>query len=465
MAGEYFSWLEKQYASDLEKTKELIKKKNDKNESRDARNHAEQKLQDLTAWIFKQDEEYPHFLRFYLEARGIDKDWLSDWWYPRGLSIDEHRIEEQRQLNARLLPVLPPVSILPPGSWGLQFCFQLAKPYISRGDNSLHLIDNPIKRDTVFRLPYISPGQWKGVLRAGMVNTLAEWWQEQDVKKAKDEFVRKRLQITRLCGNETEVELEAEEAAGEASFNAYLDRIGGKELAEQFRKRVRELTPSGDLAGRIHFYPTFFKKTALEVINPHNRLTGAGTLPIYLETVPQDEQGEFKLLYVPLVGNDGGDTGLVEEGLADLELVAEALEKTLLYHGIGAKTSSGFGTVKGELQQGSLCFRIKQEYVAEESSCELDIPEEFRKYLDADNHVKPQFLSEQGEFLSNKVYKDAAPEGGGSLTEFKQFRNWYKERILAIAQPKERTLSIKKSFTSFTELKAELTALRGDVDG
>jgi len=76
-----------------------------------------------------------------------------------------------------------------------------------------------------------------------------------------------------------------------------------------------------------------------------------------------------------------------------------------------------------------------------------------------------KFLSEQGEFLSNKVYKDATPEGGGSLTEFKHFRNWYKERILAIAQPEEAGAFVEKSFTSFNELKAELTALGGEVDG
>jgi CRISPR-associated protein Cmr2 len=51
--------------------------------------------------------------------------------------------------------------------------------------------------------------------------------------------------------------------------------------------------------GRLIFFPTFFNNISLEVINPHDRKTRAGTLPIYIESVPEGTEGNFSLLYIP----------------------------------------------------------------------------------------------------------------------------------------------------------------------
>lgn len=198
-----------------------------------------------------------------------------------------------------LCPALPDMKILPPGSWGIQLTFTLKKPYISKDDTEFYIIDNPVRKEWVFKVPYVAPSQWKGALRAAMrrLRGYTTWEQEgQDP------------QMVRLFGN-----------------------VKGEQ--EEFR------------AGRLHFYPTFFDQIGLEVINPHDRETGAGTQPIYLECVPAGAKGTFTLLYVPL------DNGPVDEATVrdDLRAVADGLQEMFTRQGFGAKTSSGYGIVEDKV--------------------------------------------------------------------------------------------------------------------
>ena len=113
---------------------------------------------------------------------------------------------------------------LPSCSFGLQFTFTLARSYISKDDSPFYIIDNPIVRDKVFRLPMVRPTNWKGNLYAAL-------WQLGHTKS--DEYPLQRL-------------------FGESSAEA------------------------GGQAGRLFFYPTFFIKTSLEIINPHDRKRRVG---------------------------------------------------------------------------------------------------------------------------------------------------------------------------------------------
>ena len=193
-----------------------------------------------------------------------------------------------------MLPTIPGVEVFPPGSWSLQLTFTLRKPYLSRDDTDFYLLDNPVKKEWVFKVPYVAPSQWKGALRAAMRRLRGyTTWEEE----AEDE------QMVRLFGSVKGVE---------TGFNA----------------------------GRLHFYPTFFDKIGLEVINPHDRSTGAGKQPIYFECVPPETTGEFALLYVPL---DGASR---KEALGDLEAVAAGVRAMLTRYGFGAKTSSGYGVAE-----------------------------------------------------------------------------------------------------------------------
>ncbi|RMD57418.1 hypothetical protein D6833_13955 [Candidatus Parcubacteria bacterium] len=244
---------------------------------------------------------------------------------------------------------LPNLTLFPSGSWAVQLTFTLRKPYISKDDKDFYILDNPVKKEWVFKVPYVAPSQWKGALRAAMTRQLAEEAGALDEKV----WIERRLQLARLFGNEKGVDLDDER------FEAYLDKLH-PDAAEPYRQRLKEITPTGFLAGRLHFYPTFFDKIGLEVINPHDRKTGAGKGPIYFECVPADTQGVFTLLYVPL------DNGPSDEATckADLEAVARGICAMLTVYGFGAKTSSGYGVVevnKADIQTLSLNAETVQE--------------------------------------------------------------------------------------------------------
>ena len=67
----------------------------------------------------------------------------------------------------RLIPIVPDLQDLPPGSWFLQFTFTLARPWISKDDDPFYVTEsvNPVRKDKVFKVPTMSAASWKGLLR------------------------------------------------------------------------------------------------------------------------------------------------------------------------------------------------------------------------------------------------------------------------------------------------------------
>ncbi|MCB0047682.1 MAG: hypothetical protein KDD92_19830 [Caldilineaceae bacterium] len=323
-----------------------------------------------------------------------------------------------------LLEASPDLSNLPAGSFTLSFTFTLDKPYISKDDTALHLLDNPVKKDWVFKLPYVASTQWKGALRATMVRQLVDWWQsleqaQQSQRTQQKQFVIWRVQLTRLFGTETE------------NLQYYLERCGGEKLGQWYKRYVRRfLSQSSFLAGRLYFYPSFFHRLSLEVINPHDRETGAGSLPIYFESVPIGATAPFTLLYTPLdrVGRDGAETR--RQVTADLQLIAGGLQAMLTVYGFGAKTSSGFGVADDAIEAGVLVVKLPDVTFPQIEGPPIQKPDdEYLKYLDETGQIKSGFEGNgEGGLMSNREYKDGGEQlGGGSLSEFKAFRKWYDE--------------------------------------
>lgn len=54
------------------------------------------------------------------------------------------------------------LAILPLYSFFIQFTFTLAQPYISRDEQDFYIIDNPVRKDKIFGLPYVASTSWKG---------------------------------------------------------------------------------------------------------------------------------------------------------------------------------------------------------------------------------------------------------------------------------------------------------------
>jgi len=231
------------------------------------------------------------------EAGGLLQAIRSGAWQ-RHLQECRKQMQQLGLLDTRLDPGMFPLF-----SFVVWFTFRLDSPYVSRDDAAWDVWDNPIKREWIFKVPYVASSQWKGALRAAMR-------QERGYTSLKQE--QSDEQMVRLFGN----------------------------IKEEEEHTMLQ-------AGCLHFYPTFFDRIGLEVINPHDRGTGAGRQPIYFECVPAGTDGTFTLLYVPLEG--AGE----QDALADLETVARSVRAMLTRYGFGAKTSSGYGVAeigKGQFQ-------------------------------------------------------------------------------------------------------------------
>ncbi|ODS35030.1 MAG: hypothetical protein A7316_04480 [Candidatus Altiarchaeales archaeon WOR_SM1_86-2] len=193
------------------------------------------------------------------------------------------------------------VETLPDQSTLIKVTFTLKKPYISQDNEEFYIIDNPLSKEKVFKVPYVRASSWKGNLR----------WIMKDVIKVEGDIIR---------------------------------RIFGNERNESEDKNLRR--------GRLQFYPTFFNKIGLDVINPHDRKTKTGKNPILYEIVPEEASGTFSLLYVPfdLIGNEDELKKQVDE---DLKLIAEAVKKLLTIYGFSAKKTAGFG-VTNEIKENEI---------------------------------------------------------------------------------------------------------------
>lgn len=199
--------------------------------------------------------------------------------------------------------------------------FELLTPWYSRDDRLFHVMDNPVRKDQVFGVPFMVASSWKGLLR---------WAFRLHMKligpeKESDEVKRKQAQAWEL-------------------------HLFGNEKGEE--KNFHQ--------GALVFYPTWFNKIGFEVINPHHRATRAGTQPIYYEVVPgrtirvkkksdgteerkevEGAKGTLSLLYAPWPGIKHK-----QEPEEVLPKLLEAIEVLLTTYGISAKRTVGWGTAE-----------------------------------------------------------------------------------------------------------------------
>lgn len=188
------------------------------------------------------------------------------------------------------------------GWLAIEIKFRLLSPWYSKDDRPFHVLDNPVRKDRVFGVPYMSAASWKGLLRwaCRMLAGLPEHHQRNGSKM------------------------------NDWSDPDWIIHLFGNEKGEK----------EDFLRGALAFYPTWFDKVGFEVINPHSRKTRAGTQPILYEVVPPDTEGVLRLLYAPLPGDDGlGAAG----GVNALQQLLDAAEQLLTVYGFSAKRTAGWG--------------------------------------------------------------------------------------------------------------------------
>ncbi|WP_457753982.1 RAMP superfamily CRISPR-associated protein [Thermococcus sp.] len=229
---------------------------------------------------------------------------------------------------------------LPAHSIYIQIKFMLKRPYLSRDDEDFYIIDNPIVKDKVFKLPMIRSTTWKGALRFAALKVF-----EEELNREKWKETREK--IFRLFGNEKD------------NFENYLNYLISNKIKNtqedvdnEWKTHLRErgyITEKIEsFRGRLIFYPTFFDKMSLEVITPLRRDTKTPAMgPIYFEIVPESAIGVFRLLYYPFDLIAKGEFDRIKrEAEEDMEFLAKSLRKMFYEIGFSAKKTSGFGTVE-----------------------------------------------------------------------------------------------------------------------
>jgi CRISPR-associated protein Cmr2 len=316
--------------------------------------------------------------------------------------------------------------------FGIDVSFTLASPWYSKDDRPFHVLDNPLRKDRIFGVPFMSAASWKGLLRwacrmqAGLCDHL-----EKHGMKMND--WKDPSWIVHLFGNE-------------------------KGEKNEFQ------------AGALVFYPTWFNKVGFEVINPHSRARRAGTQPIYYEVVPAGTEGKLRLLYAPLPGHIEKNTP------ADfIKNLIESIQTLLETYGISAKRTAGWGTARIDNKESKLWF-VKSSWLDEvvgggiKDELTEPLPEKFKKLFDEDGDPISILLDEKGEFLSKTQFKKI--EGGKPCTnnEFEDFKRWYEKngesykRSLKTNQDHTPLIKTKKiPFDNFlSTLKSRLTQKEGD---
>lgn len=223
--------------------------------------------------------------------------------------------------------------------------FTLKKPYISSDDDPFYVLDNPVCKDKVFKVPMVRASSWKGKLRWVAYKILLDDINSRNSDTESPKWEEKRARIVKLFGNE-------KDAVSEWADRKISEIIGESKdkIKKEFDKYLNEqnITESGAFRGRLNFYPTFFDRIGLDVIAPHDRKTKTVRNPIYFETVPEGTGGELSILYYPfdLIAKGKNNSEIEEEKKEDMKLLKRCIPSMLCTYGFGAKTTSGYGVVK-----------------------------------------------------------------------------------------------------------------------
>jgi len=246
--------------------------------------------------------------------------------------------------NLGLLSVPAPLRGLPSCAMTLTMRFTLAKNFLSRDDAAFYPIDNPIRKDRVFRIPMIPGSAWKGALRSAAVENLIARPKSTAELKAWE-----RLALITIFGDEKGG---GEDEPPKDSATVWLDRHfrdfndGTGNALKLFQANLERDPDTGKPTRRraaLHCLPTWFNGVELDVINPRSTTSRAGIQPILYEVVPAETAGTFAFLYLPLSLVQAPDVDIRAHHRWHFMLIAQAVRTMFLESGFGAKSSSGCG--------------------------------------------------------------------------------------------------------------------------
>ena len=221
-----------------------------------------------------------------------------------------------------------------PNSFGIEVKIKLTSPYYSSDDDDFYIVQNPCLKEKVFKVPMVRSSGWKGsLLKAGI---------EIFKDEKNPQYLGSIFRIFGVGNSEYRELFDKNDKVIENKIMLFLAMEMGVNFEEDIATQLKKYFKTKANKGRAIFYPTYFEKLSLELINPHNRKTKAGTNPIHYEVVPKDSKAELKIVYIPFDGIEQKNEDVQKEAKQDLEFLTECIKK-VSQNGIGAKTKLGWG--------------------------------------------------------------------------------------------------------------------------
>ncbi len=340
----------------------------------------------------------------------------------------------------RDLGIEPDFTSLPNPRWiGVEVVFTLQTPWYSKDDRPFHVLDNPVRKDRVFGVPFMSASSWKGLLR---------WACRMQEEKFHD-----YLKENNTMENWNEPD--------------WINLLFGKEKGKE-QKRKQEQEQGRDKkpeAGTLVFHPTWFKKIGFQVINPHKRATRAGTNPIIYEVVSPGTTGTLSLLHAPFGREDQ------KEEIQALGNLANAVNALLTVYGFSAKRTAGWGAASVDAeksmvwtQEGSWLDKL----VGGAPKTCTPPSEEFLKLMDETGSPRSPLLDGDGNLLTkSKFRKLSDDEKPCHKGQYENFCRWYNnngaeyKKLLDTNKGRSSAPETKNfSYSKFTDALKKLNAPR-----
>ena len=213
------------------------------------------------------------------------------------------------------------VQTLIPHSFGIHYQFKLTQPFYSKDDDDLYIIQNPILKEKVFKVPMMRGSSWKGVIANAGKKIIQDKFEKNDSGWRTD-----YESYIRIFGTVSESEKDT-------LITIWENSLGSKPPTHK---------------GHAIFYPTYFNQLSLEIINPHDRKTKAGTNPIHYEVVPTGTEGIIQIVYIPFGLIQKTDEFIKKAAEQDEAFLRNMVERAITEEGFGAKTKYwGRGVING----------------------------------------------------------------------------------------------------------------------
>lgn len=246
------------------------------------------------------------------------------------------------QKQAGLLPdpdIAAGLQQLLPGSVRIRLKFKLLQPMLSREADSFNLFDNSLRKDAVFRVPHLGPQTIKGLVADAYQRAFpSEAWpqprkwsdlgtSDSDPERTRSYRMEDRF-AARLFGTATDTNAGHEDGI-------HTVKEGGLTVGTS----VSDL----DCDGRLHFSPVWFEKVQFVIMNPVDRRTSRGGIPIQFETIAPGQQAEMEFVYHNPYGLPDSEVSLVR---SDLCRMLWAVAHWWPQLGLGSKRLAGYGGIE-----------------------------------------------------------------------------------------------------------------------